>query len=483
MAESRSTLIENCIVSQLGSVSVLIEGDRIAEVYRGERGGNDELRRIDAGGCTLLPGMMDSHCHPFELGRMRRVVDLRGSASINTMKLRLDARVRTARPGEWIVGRGWDQEAFGEGRYPNRRDIDEVTKSNPAILSRVCGHVALLNSLAIKTLGLDSERGVGYEVDSTGELTGILKEVALSHAYQRMPEPALESTAADLAAADYEASRAGLTTLHCIVSLSNFRNELLAIASSADAGRLTTRLRVYVPPEAVSYLRESGLGGRLSGDHVRVKGVKIFADGSLGARTAALREPYSDDPDNDGILVHTDEELAGLVEDADDAGYQAMIHAIGDRAVEQAIGAIAKLGKSDKRHRIEHASLAPPDLRSKMKRHSIPAAVQPLFIVSDTWATARLGEERAEHLYPLKSMLREGIMVGGSSDAPVESISPVLGVWAAMARSRPGDGESLSVHEATGLYTGGSAYLGDDEKELGLLAPGSLADLVLLDTD
>jgi hypothetical protein len=244
------------------------------------------------------------------------------------------------------------------------------------------------------------------------------------------------------------------------------------------------RYRVYIPAEAMGYVVEKGFRSRLNDDTVRIIGVKIYTDGSLGARTAALRLPYADDPGNSGILRHTDDELESIIEGADAAGYQVIVHAIGDRAVEQAIQALARVTgtKNPKRHRIEHASLLPRDLMAKMVKHGIRAAVQPLFITSDTWAADRLGEDRVDDLYPLKSILAEGIMASGGSDSPIEHMSPLLGVWAAMVRGRFARGETLSLDDALGLYASNASSNGFDEAESGL-AEGAGANLTLLDSD
>ncbi|HEV2226308.1 MAG TPA: amidohydrolase, partial [Nitrososphaerales archaeon] len=433
-------------------------------------------------GGSLVPGLIDSHCHPFEYGWLKRNVDLRGTTNITGIRLRLFSAVEKAKPGEWVTGMGWDQETFSERRMPNRLDIDDVSPANPVALSRICGHIALLNGKAIEVLGLQARMGTEYERESGGELTGIVKESALTEVFDKVPRSP-ERAAADLQSVEVEAGRMGLTTLHCILSPEGFADELEALAILDASRTLSLRFRVYIPPEALDYVESKGLRESMSNDRLRLNGVKIYADGSLGARTAALREPYSDDPSNSGILRQTDEELEALVGRVDAMGYQVIIHAIGDRAIEQAVDALAGVAgsKNPKRHRIEHASLLPKDLRSKMAHYGIRASVQPLFITSDTWAAARLGE-RAGDLYPLKSMLDEGLIASGSSDSPVESISPVLGMWASMVRGGIAPDESLTPAQALGLYTSNSASNGFDETGSALVEGGH-ADMTLFDSD
>jgi predicted amidohydrolase YtcJ len=479
-------LLENCTLWPRERCSVFISDGSVARIGASQtQAVPADTMKIDAGGGTLLPGLTDSHCHPFELGWLKRNVDLRGTANITALRLRLAAKVRGSRAGEWVVGMGWDQEAFPDKRMPDRRDIDDLSRNNPVVLSRICGHIGLLNTRALEILGLSGRTGDEYERDSKGELTGILKERALVDAYARMPGRTPQSCADELLSADLEAARSGLCTLHCILSPDGFKEELGGLMILESSGKLSLRYRVYVPTEAVGYVEEMRIRERLKGDRVRINGVKLFADGSLGARTASLREPYSDDPGNSGLLRYTDEELASRVAEADEKGYQVIIHAIGDRAVEQALSALAVVsgGGNPRGHRIEHASLLPKDLRSKMAKGSIRAAVQPSFITSDTWAGERLGEERARDLYPLRSMLSEGILSSGGSDAPVETLSPVLGIWSAMVRGEYAPEECMDLADAVDLYTWRASANGLERQVGASVIEGAPANITLLDSD
>jgi len=441
------------------------------------------VKRFDANGATLLPGFTDTHCHPFEFGWLKRSVDLRGVDSITGLRLRLLGGVQRSRPGEWVTGMGWDQEVFREGRMPNRSDIDDLSGRNPIALTRVCGHIALLNTVAIQTLALEDRHGPEFMRDDGGRLTGIVKEGALEEVNGGIPRSA-EVCAGDLLIAEAEAAKCGVTTLHSIISSTGYREELEALMALYSTHALSLRYRAYIPAEAMGYVEGRGFRSKLNDDTVRIIGVKVYADGSLGARTAALRQPYTDDPSNSGILRHTDEELGSIVEEADAAGFQVIIHAIGDRAIEQAIQALSRVtgAKNPRRHRIEHASLLRRDLLTKMAKYGIRAAVQPLFITSDAWATSRLGEDRVNDLYPLKSMLAAGIVASGGSDSPIEQMSPLLGVWAAMTRGCFAPQESLSLEEALDLYESNARSNGFDEVGSGLTT-GAGANLALLDSD
>ncbi len=479
-----SVLIENCKLDGKRIGSLMIEDGKIVELSDSVSPNvPDGVKRLDANGAAIFPGFTDTHCHPFEFGWLKRSVDLRGMASIAGLRLRLSARVQRSKPGEWVTGMGWDQEAFSEGRMPDRSDIDDLSGQNPVALTRVCGHIALLNTVAIKTLAFEQRQAPEFMRDDGGRLTGIVKEGALEEVQGRIPRRA-EVCTDDLLSAEAEAARCGITTLHSVVSPAGYREELEALASLHSAGALSLRYRVYIPAEAMGYVREEGLRSKLSDDSVRINGVKVYGDGSLGARTAALRLPYADDPGNSGILRHTDEELESIVEEADEAGFQVIIHAIGDRAIEQAIQALSRVSgaKNPRRHRIEHASLLRRDLLAKMVKYGIRAAVQPLFITSDAWAASRLGDDRVNDLYPLKSMLAGGIVTSGGSDSPIEQMSPLLGVWAAMARGGFAPQESLPLDEALNLYVSNASSNGFDEAGSGL-AEGADANLTLLDSD
>jgi predicted amidohydrolase YtcJ len=475
-------LIRGCRLWDTKQGSVYCEDGKVSRIYRGE---DPEVPSgaevIDANGGSLHPGLIDTHCHPFDYGWLKRSVDLRGTSNITSIRMRLSAGVMRSRPGEWIIGTGWNQEAFPDKGMPNRNDIDELTPSNPVALSRICGHIGLLNTAAIKKLGLESKSGPEYERDPSGGLTGIVKEVALTQVFEQIPK-APERLASDLQNVEVEAARLGLTGVHCIVSPEGFREELTALSVLQASNSLSIRYRVYVPPEALEFLQSEGLREKMQGPMVRMNGVKIFTDGSLGARTAALREPYTDDPGNSGLLRMRDSELEELVERVDSMGFQAIIHAIGDRAVEQTIDALSKVtgAKNPRRHRIEHAGLIPRDLRSRMVKHGIRAAVQPSFVTSDTWAVDRLGEERLRDLYPIRSMLEEGILASGSSDCPVETLSPILGMWSAMTRGGIVAEESITLEQALALYTVNASSNGFDENPL---KEGAPADFTLFDSD
>jgi hypothetical protein len=250
--------------------------------------------------------------------------------------------------------------------------------------------------------------------------------------------------------------------------------------------KLPLRIYLGIPAELLDELVDLGLATGFGNDMVKIGFVKIFADGSLGARTAALKKPYSDKPETSGMILYTQKKLNKLVLKAHRAGLQMGVHAIGDRAIEIVLKAFSKALKKfprdNNRHRIEHCSVLNPKLIKQMKRLGVIASVQPHFTVSDFWVVDRVGKARARWVYPFKALVREGLVVASGSDCPVELINPLLGIWAAVAR-KGFAGESLTLEEALRTYTSNAAYASFDENKKGTIEAGKFADLTILSDD
>ena len=446
--------------------SLLVEDDKIVAVGR-----EDRLRRIarpcveifDAGGKLVIPGLTDAHMHLLSYARTKEWIDLKGAKSIDEIKRLVKSKAADKRPGEWILGRGWDQDKLDEKRMPTRWDLDEVAPNNPVLLVRVCGHVAVVNSRALKVMGLTDESPDppdGVLGREGGRLNGRLYEGAVELAYSSIPGPSLEKAASLIREVLREVASYGLVELHSM-SATNFEVEAYRKAYSPELPR------VYFYAESFDVK-----GGE-------VIGLKTFMDGSFGARTARLREPYSDAPSTRGLLLLSAEKLEALISKASERGWQVAVHAIGDEAVEKVLEV-----SNHRPLRVEHASLTPPDLVEKLAELDVPVSVQPHFIASDTWIVDRLGE-RARWVYAYKTLLRRGVRIAGSSDAPVEPIDPWTGVYAAVDRGRSlslpiwsaSPGEALSVSEALNLYLYGPVLRGGVPREL---SPGATADFAVL---
>ncbi len=445
------------------------------------------VKLVDLKGKTLLPGFTDSHIHFLAYGLLMRNVQLYNVRSIPEIQELVRKASAGKKPGEWIVGRGWDQEKVQEHRYPDRHDLDKASE-NPVYLRRVCGHIAALNSAALAHVGIDEstidpEDGEIVRDPATRRPTGVLKEKALQLIEEKVQyDDRTVETA--LVSASRKLLRVGLTSLHCIIGN---RQEFRILRKLQTEGRVKQSIYAVIPYHFLAEAAGMGFGTETGDARLRVGGVKIFMDGSLGGRTAALNEPYSDMPSTKGMMTFTEEKLRTAVKQAEESGFQLCIHAIGDRGV----GTIVKVmeeasdpsARKRLRHRIEHCSIAPATLLSRIRRLGLVASVQPRFIYSDSWALDRVGKDRERSIYPFRSMIKKGIRIAAGSDGPVEDPSPIEGIWSAVARPNPPRTESLTMAEAFGAYTSGGAYASHSEESSGTIEQGKRADMVVLDRD
>jgi predicted amidohydrolase YtcJ len=432
--------------------------------------------RLDPNGKTVTPGFIDSHIHLYWYGmQLLRQADLVGSASIDEMLSRLSELA--GRTDGWIQGHGFDQDKLRERRFPTREDLDRVCRDRPIVVSRVCGHAVVVNSAALALLS-DDERRAGDQRD------GLYTEGAAHAFYSRIPPPSeAESEEAVLLAASV-ALKTGIT---CVHTLLDTPEQMSAYARLRRRAELPIRVVGMPQYETIEQLHRHGINTTFGDDALRFGACKIFSDGSLGAQTALLAAPYADKPDTRGIRIHAPDELKRMARDAQLKGFQLAIHAIGDQAVRETIDAIeyALAGEPNEqhRHRIEHASVCPPDCLERMARLKIVATAQPQFVTSDLWTPQRLGAARCGWAYPFKSMLRAGVPIALSSDCPVEKLDAFACLHSATARHPWSAEEKLGVEEAIRAYCLGSAYAAHMEDRLGSLEVGKLADFVVLDAD
>ncbi len=439
-------------------------------------------RIFDLEGRAVLPGFSDAHIHGLALGRSLGWADLSGARSISELVEALKAHAARLRAGDWIVGFGWDHEKLEERRPPDKRDLDRVSAERPVVVFRKCYHLCAVNSAALKALGRErlAELFASGEalLGPDGEPTGILVERGLEAVREVMPKLDKRGTLEAVRRAIEEALSKGLTCLHWIVE---GPEELSAIMALRASGQLKIRLYLLFPPHMLEHLLALGLRSGFGDPWVRIGGLKLLLDGSLGARTAYLREPYADDPDNRGRLLYSEGELRELALKAHETGLQLAIHAIGDGAIELVLKVLAELpgGPGRMRHRIEHASVLDPGLIKAMASLGVVASVQPHFIISDFWVEERLGPSRARWVYPFKSLLKAGVVLAAGSDAPVEPVDPLKGLAAAVGEVQRPE-ERLSLWEAVGAYTYGPAYASFQEGAAGSLGPGKMADFTVL---
>lgn len=456
----RSVLLANVqFYSSKEGDSILVENGRIAAIgreYELRKKAKKSVLVYDCEGSFVIPGFVDAHMHMLSYASFRNQIDLRNVSSIEELKELVVKRTKKLGPKKWIIGRGWDQEKFAEERMPNRWDLDEAAPDNPVFLVRVCGHIAVVNSYALRLAKLtdntpDPPGGVLGRED--GKLNGLLYEEAIDIVRKLIGRPSFDEAVDLIASALDEAASYGLVELHAM-SVDAYEYELLKYMD--EKGLLKLRIKAYLEPPLAYGMRKYYHGCMLE-----VCGVKLFLDGSFGARTAYLRKPYSDSPDTRGILLIKSEDIIALIREADRRGLDVAVHAIGDGAIEELLKAIEKNGLAN--IRLEHASLTPPDIIEKIFKLKIPVSVQPHFILSDWWIVERLGSERSRWVYAFKSLLSRGITIGASSDAPVEPLNPWLGAYAAADRGLRENlqlwncsaGEALSINEAMQIYVSG----------------------------
>jgi predicted amidohydrolase YtcJ len=450
---------------------------------------------VDAGGRTVVPGLIDAHGHLMGLGQSLVTANLVSTRSIGEAIERLQAFAADLPEGAWLVGRGWDQNEWVEQRFPTAADLDAAFPDRPVWLVRVDGHAAWANTAAmLHGPGLadraDPEGG-RIARDASGQPTGLFIDTAMGFVQQAIPQPSAEDHARMLALALGETARYGLTGLHDAgVDLASVRLFQQAI----DAGRFPLRLYAMIggPGETLDHFCADGLiedhGGRLA-----VRSLKLYTDGALGSRGAALIEDYEDDPGNRGLLMFSPADFASVVERAMGCGLQVNTHAIGDRGARLVLDtyeAMLRHGFDNPgRHRMEHAQVVALEDLPRFSELGVIASVQPIHATSDMgWAEDRVGPDRIRGAYAWRSLLDAGARLALGSDFPVEPVNPILGFHAAITRQdasgRPPGGwypeERLTREEALRGFTLDAAYAAFMEDEVGSLAAGKRADFVIL---
>lgn len=457
-----------------------------------------DAQRIDAHGRTVLPGLIDAHGHVLGLGLSLLNADLRGTRSKAEIVARLRKQAAGLPAGAWLIGRGWDQNDWPEKAFPSAADLDAAFPERPVYLSRVDGHAAWANSAALRRvesdLGGDWQPEGGRIERRDGKPTGVFVDGAMGLLDAVMPKPdaALKRKAYTLAFASLVAN--GLTGVH---DAGVSRDDLQQLRALADAGELP--LRIYTMADAngaaLDALCRDGLyahpGGRL-----QMRAVKLYVDGALGSRGAALNADYSDDPGNRGLFVTSPEDFRRAVVKAKGCGVQVATHAIGDRGNRLVLDTYAEVlgdaAASDHRWRVEHAQIVDPADIARFARLHVIASMQPTHATSDMpWAEARLGRERLAGAYAWRRFVEAGVPLALGSDFPVEQVSPLLGLYAAVTRQdldgKPRSGwlpaQRLSLAEAVRGFTTGAAFAEFAESQIGNIAVGRKADFTVLSAD
>jgi predicted amidohydrolase YtcJ len=487
--------------------AIAVRGDRIQAV-----GENTEILKlrgpdtqvIDLGGHFVMPGINDAHAHLEDGGFDRMNIDLTGVKSLDEFRERIRAKLETAAPGDWILGGGWDENLWPVKALPSRWDIDEITTSHPVFLQRVDGHIGVANSRALQlasiTIASRDPKGGKIDRDSNGQPTGILRETARQALTEAIPPPTHDKRRQAMELALEEAAQFGITSVQDNSTWEDFQ----ILEEIEKDGKLTARISEWLPfDQPLDHLDAMRKEHPASDNMLHTGMLKAFLDGSLGSHTAALIDPYADDPKNSGLPRYDAPKLNDMAKERMLAGYQLGFHAIGDAAAQMALNAFAEgekaakdkkikaaNGGDDYRLRIEHAQVVTPLQIVKFRDLKVIASMQPAHVITDmSWAEARLGPKRAEHSYAWAEFLKRGVTLAFGSDHPFGPVSPFLGLYAATTRTSE-DGkheyypdQKISMDQAIAAYTTGSAFAEFAEKDKGVIAPGMLADFIVLDRD
>ena len=464
---------------------------------------------VDLGGAFAMPGINDAHTHLAAAGEIQLSVDLTGCKSLQEMLDRIDRAAKAAPSGKWLQGGGWDHTLWSQKTLPTRQQLDAVTNGHPAIFERVDGHIAIANTAALEAAGITrataDPQGGKFDHDGAGELTGIVREdPAMELVFKVIPPPAPAERKRALSLAMADASIHGVTSVQDYSEWDDF----LVMEQLEHEDHLPVRVSEWLTfADPIETLKEHRAHHPADDRMLHTGMLKGFMDGSLGSRTAALNAPYSDDPGNSGIPRYDQAKLDAMTKERAAEHFQMGFHAIGDRAVEMALHAFAipKQDPScvvptvtipqpritcDPRPRIEHSQvLDAPDF-ARYRDLGVIASMQPNHLLTDmAWAEQRLGHDRARYSYAWKSFLEHGVPLAFGTDYPVEPITPFRGIYAAVTRENEAGTQSyfpeekLTIAQALYAYTQGSAYAEFSESYKGTLAPGMVADFVVLDRD
>ena len=487
--------------------ALAVLGDRILAV-----GARDEIMKlkgpetkiVDLDGHFVMPGFNDAHMHLASAGLEKMNVNMVGAKTLDEFRDRLRAKVEAAGPAEWVVGEGWDETLWPVKVLPTRWDLDEVSGNHPVYLERVDGHIGVANTRALQlasvTVASRDPEGGKIDRDDSGTPNGILREKAQEAVQAVIPKPTHEKRrqAIELALADLASH--GITSAQDYSQWDDFQ----VYEELEHDGKLTARISEWLPfDDSIEELNKKRDSHPASDNMLHTGMLKGFMDGSLGSKTAALLEPYSDDPKNSGLPQYEAAKLNAMTKDRVLAGYQIGFHAIGDKGVQMALDAFAEAekaakdakvkaadGGTDYRLRIEHAQVTTPQQILRFKELKVIASMQPSHLLTDmSWAESRLGAKRAEHSYAWAEFLRRGVALAFGTDYPVEPVTPFRGLYAALTRMSE-DGrksyypaQKLNIEQAIAAYTTGAAFAEFAEKQKGKLEPGMLADFVVLDQD
>jgi predicted amidohydrolase YtcJ len=456
-------------------------------------------RLIDAAGQTVIPGMTDAHGHLFGLGVFLQSLDLVGTTSFDAILQRVSARIASTPANRWLIGRGWDQNDWGDTRFPTHEALSRISPNNPVVLERIDGHAYLVNAAAMRAAGVTAATrdpaGGRIVRGANNEPTGVFIDNAMRLIDRVIPPQSHDEMRAEALAAIEEAHRWGLTGVH---DPGEPRDVLDLFEELGKEGALALRVYAMIGDDsaAIAHYFQRGPQSGLYDNHLWIRAIKLYADGALGSRGAALLDPYADDAGNSGLLKSTPEHLRDVATRALQHGFMVATHAIGDRGIRVALDAYEAAFKAvptvDHRFRIEHVQVLDHADVPRFAQLGVIPSMQSVHQTSDMyWASTRLGYARTLGAYAWRSLLETGVIVPNGSDFPVERVNPLYSFHAAVSRQDennwpPGGWfpeQMMTRDEALKSMTIWPAYAAFQEKDLGSLTPGKLADFVILDRD
>ncbi len=455
---------------------------------------------------TVIPGLNDSHLHLFQYGLAKSKIDLSETTSIKEIQEKVKNYIANneLKENEWIEGKGWNDENFDNPAFPTSDDLDEISEEHPIILKRTCFHVAAVNSKALQFCNIDKNtpdpEGGELGKDNKGKPNGLLYDEAIELIENMIPQKEVDEIKKILKESFNDALKTGLTSLQVddFFNIENPEKVLEAYLELRENNEIPLRINLQMRIPSKKKMDEFEKRGLITGygdDYFKIGPVKFVLDGSLGARTAALKEPYNDKKSTKGKKLYKQDKFNEICKYAADKDFQIAVHAIGDKAIEMALTGFDYAYENDQiatnnRPIIVHAQISNNNLNNEMKNKGIIASIQPIFLKSDWQAIEnRVGKNRSKMSYPWKSYYDKGINLSGSSDAPIEPFNPFLGIYAAVTRQdfneKPKDGwkpkEKMSIAEALEIFTKGSAYQSFEEDIKGNLETGKLADFLVID--
>ena len=479
--------------------SIVIENEKIIDLGTNEdmllQWGRDHTTVIDLDGKYVFPGLIDSHLHISSVGINAQELDLTGIETKEKLLNVISNKASSIQPGEWILGRGWDENIFPDKQIPSIEELDYVSPGSPLFLPRICGHAFLVNSKALEQSGYHPDMTIPYggtvvKSLETNKPNGLLLETASDLITERIPTKSYDQLKVALKWGLKEALKFGMTSIHTNdpTYLNGARQTYKLFDELINQEGMGPRSNLLMDYKYLEELKDAGMSVGFGNDKVTIGAIKFFADGALGGRTALLSEPYADNPGNYGSAMYDKEELLQLMKNCREFNMPIAVHTIGDQALIDVLDNLDQLKPVAFRDRLIHVSILNNELIERLASPHRIIDVQPRFIASDyPWIVDRVGETRANMSYPFKTLLERGVITAGSSDAPIEPLNPLLGIHAAVTRKKIGEAhngyneaEKISMFQAFKMFTIGGAFATNEEHTKGTLERGKFGDMTVL---